>query len=480
MAAPPPPPGAGQAPMYVYTNPSQYQAAYYQPQMYVQVPPGGAMRPYTQPPQTYVQNNLAPRYFLVPSGGGQQQAYMVRGGMQAYYQPGMYYSQHPGAPNMVMRPAAAPGNMHAAPGAPGAPGAPTQQQVSNGPEAAHRPGPMQACGATGAPTYHHPNAGHAPPSNGMHASSAPGVGPPPNAAPAWGAPASNSAYGSHDGTSYYGTPPPTAPAIAPSAGTNMHAKVEAATVPPSHAPSGFQPFSGDTTQPSDASGDRGGVAMTKMLLDAANYHESEGKALDGTSEGGASQAGASHDGHTDEQGNQSKHVDGPVSARDGGAASKVNRLHAHGQSSGHGASRPPMHGKRPHSARDSLGSAGGSHGELPTGAPRKSFKSADDHKEAEGGSDSAEESLPCFCERRLVINPQPKYRGVWVQCESCSRWCHGECARLTRKEVRSPTRKPASSPATPATRCCPSQALPAAWPRWAWPTSLSPPTLPLP
>ena len=42
----------------------------------------------------------------------------------------------------------------------------------------------------------------------------------------------------------------------------------------------------------------------------------------------------------------------------------------------------------------------------------------------------------CFCgtKRHLPASPYP-FDGVWVQCEACQGWCHGECAGMTREQV---------------------------------------------
>ncbi len=44
----------------------------------------------------------------------------------------------------------------------------------------------------------------------------------------------------------------------------------------------------------------------------------------------------------------------------------------------------------------------------------------------------------CFCgtKRHLPSSPYP-FDGVWVQCEACQGWCHGECAGMTREQARS-------------------------------------------
>ena len=50
-----------------------------------------------------------------------------------------------------------------------------------------------------------------------------------------------------------------------------------------------------------------------------------------------------------------------------------------------------------------------------------------------------EEEAGCFCDtdRHLLTN-DISFEGVWIQCDDCSRWCHGECAgfdKVTAEEV---------------------------------------------
>ena len=49
---------------------------------------------------------------------------------------------------------------------------------------------------------------------------------------------------------------------------------------------------------------------------------------------------------------------------------------------------------------------------------------------------AGEEELGCFCDtdRHLPTNDVP-FEGAWVQCDLCSRWCHGECAGLSKAEA---------------------------------------------
>ena len=60
----------------------------------------------------------------------------------------------------------------------------------------------------------------------------------------------------------------------------------------------------------------------------------------------------------------------------------------------------------------------------------------DDDVEGAGEEDyEEEESLPCFCAPNgSALDDEA---GVWVQCERCSRWCHGKCANLTKKQAES-------------------------------------------
>ena len=47
-----------------------------------------------------------------------------------------------------------------------------------------------------------------------------------------------------------------------------------------------------------------------------------------------------------------------------------------------------------------------------------------------------EEEIGCFCntDRHLPTNNIP-FEGVWVACDGCDRWCHGECADVTKAEA---------------------------------------------
>ena len=49
--------------------------------------------------------------------------------------------------------------------------------------------------------------------------------------------------------------------------------------------------------------------------------------------------------------------------------------------------------------------------------------------EEEGEGEEEEEEAGCFCDtdRHLLTN-DISFEGVWIQCDDCSRWCHGECA----------------------------------------------------
>ena len=86
-----------------------------------------------------------------------------------------------------------------------------------------------------------------------------------------------------------------------------------------------------------------------------------------------------------------------------------------------------MHG----SVSEGVADGGVSEGEVPN---RPADGHASDIDEEDEGE---EESLPCFCSQRGDdSDPNPAFRGVWVQCERCSRWCHGKCANLTKKQVR--------------------------------------------
>ena len=45
-----------------------------------------------------------------------------------------------------------------------------------------------------------------------------------------------------------------------------------------------------------------------------------------------------------------------------------------------------------------------------------------------------EDWLGCFCgtDRHCLTNTLP-FEGVWVQCDTCDRWCHGECAGVDKE-----------------------------------------------
>jgi len=57
-------------------------------------------------------------------------------------------------------------------------------------------------------------------------------------------------------------------------------------------------------------------------------------------------------------------------------------------------------------------------------------------REGETGDEDEEEEILCFCdtERHLPTN-EYAFEGAWVACDRCSRWCHGECAGLTKFEA---------------------------------------------
>jgi len=68
------------------------------------------------------------------------------------------------------------------------------------------------------------------------------------------------------------------------------------------------------------------------------------------------------------------------------------------------------------------------------------------HNQWTGGFDELSDELPaasfgdgeigCFCdsERHLLSNSL-SFSGVWVQCDECTRWCHGECAGLDKEQA---------------------------------------------
>ena len=56
--------------------------------------------------------------------------------------------------------------------------------------------------------------------------------------------------------------------------------------------------------------------------------------------------------------------------------------------------------------------------------------------DANGEGQSGGEELGCFCgiDRHLLTNNM-SFEGVWVQCDTCERWCHGECAGLDQAQA---------------------------------------------
>ena len=48
----------------------------------------------------------------------------------------------------------------------------------------------------------------------------------------------------------------------------------------------------------------------------------------------------------------------------------------------------------------------------------------------------ADGEIGCFCntERHLPTNTL-SFEGVWLQCDVCDRWCHGECAGMSKEEA---------------------------------------------
>ena len=57
-------------------------------------------------------------------------------------------------------------------------------------------------------------------------------------------------------------------------------------------------------------------------------------------------------------------------------------------------------------------------------------------EEGEEEEDDDDDDEVCFCgtQRHRYDSPMA-FDGVWVQCESCMRWCHGECVGMTAKEA---------------------------------------------
>ena len=65
----------------------------------------------------------------------------------------------------------------------------------------------------------------------------------------------------------------------------------------------------------------------------------------------------------------------------------------------------------------------------PKGSTNKNKQHQQQPKPAPEPVEFEEEELGCFCDtqRHLPTNDIP-FEGVWVQCDGCDRWCHGECA----------------------------------------------------
>ena len=61
---------------------------------------------------------------------------------------------------------------------------------------------------------------------------------------------------------------------------------------------------------------------------------------------------------------------------------------------------------------------------------RRQEAAAAEEEEMEADAEEAVEEI-CFCgtDRHLLDNTY-SFEGVWVQCDGCERWCHGECAGL--------------------------------------------------
>ena len=74
------------------------------------------------------------------------------------------------------------------------------------------------------------------------------------------------------------------------------------------------------------------------------------------------------------------------------------------------------------------------HGNRRVGGGVKRSNSVDGRaaEEADDGDDDEDEEDDdedyCFCGTRRHL--KSSFRGVWVQCDECELWCHGECARL--------------------------------------------------
>ena len=67
------------------------------------------------------------------------------------------------------------------------------------------------------------------------------------------------------------------------------------------------------------------------------------------------------------------------------------------------------------------------------GPKRKRRRPEGGLSDAGQGMDKLEEASLCFCETdRHLTRSRYSFEGTWVACDECSRWCHGECAGLSK------------------------------------------------
>ena len=62
------------------------------------------------------------------------------------------------------------------------------------------------------------------------------------------------------------------------------------------------------------------------------------------------------------------------------------------------------------------------------GASSHAAEEADDGDEDDEDGEEDDDETYCFCGTRRHL--KSTFRGVWVQCDECQLWCHGECAKL--------------------------------------------------
>lgn len=68
--------------------------------------------------------------------------------------------------------------------------------------------------------------------------------------------------------------------------------------------------------------------------------------------------------------------------------------------------------------------------------PAHRYAAIDDGYRSPEDAELDDPQMGCFCgtDRHLPTSKLP-FAGVWVQCELCERWCHGECAGMTQEEA---------------------------------------------